>query len=409
MDSRNRICIFLILLAHAFSYGQVKQYSYQRELKGVIEQWHSVPLPVDVLGKLSQQLFDIRIVGITAANDTIEAPYLIRIASDEVSNKEVAFKTFNASYNDKGYYFTFEIPTKETINQIELNFGQANFDWRVKLEGSHDQREWFTVIENYRILSIKNELTDFRFTKLTLPGSAYRYMRVHVDSKEKPELTTARITHYEVKNGTFNQYTTKKLAIKENKTTKQTEIDIETEMPVRVSRLKVNVNDSFDYYRPITIEYVTDSFKTEQGWQYNYSTLTSGTLNSIEETEFKFNSTLAQKLRIIILNYDNQPLTIDGIHLKGEAHELLVRFTEPATYTLVYGNANAAKPQYDLDHFADKVPAALTKLELGNEVVIKKEMISGSPLFKNKAWLWGIMVLIILVLGWFSVKMIRKN
>ena len=181
-------------------------------------------------------------------------------------------------------------------------------------------------------------------------------------------------------------------------------------MPVPVSHLKIDVKDSFDYYRPITIKYLTDSIKTEKGWKYNYSTLTSGMLNSMEKNEFKFSSRTVQKLKIFIHNQDNQPLTIDSILVKGYLHELIARFTEQATYFMTYGNKTAARPHYDIDRFTDKVPVTLTALELGNELTIEKdETPLTEPLFKNKTWLWTIMSLIILLLGWFSVKMIRKN
>ena len=48
----------------------------------------------------------------------------------------------------------------------------------------------------------------------------------------------------------------------------------------------------------------------------------------------KFNSTTVQKLKIIIDNKDNQPLSIDGILVKGYVHELTARFTENAKYFL---------------------------------------------------------------------------
>ncbi|MDZ4148065.1 MAG: DUF3999 family protein [Flavobacteriaceae bacterium] len=403
------ILSLLLILRCSFSYGQIEKYNFKRELKGVSEQWHTIILPDEIFGKTSNDLSDIRIFGITADNDTIETPYFLRIATERVSNKDVSFKTLNASHSDKGYYFTFELPTIETINQIKLEFKQNNFDWQIKLEGSQNQSEWFTVIENYRILSIKNEITDFQFTKLSFPSSKYRFFRLCIDSKEKPELTSARISQYEIIDGTFKNYTIRKFNIKENKENKQTEIDIELQMPVNVSQLKIDVNGSFDYYRPVTIKCLTDSIKTEKGWKYNYSTLTSATLNSIEKNEFKFSSTTVQRFKILIHNQDNQPLSIDTIQIKGYVHELVARFTEGASYFLTYGNNKAQRPNYDIDRFADKVPMTLTALELGSELSIEKEKaLMTAPLFKNMTWLWTIMGLIILVLGWFSIKMLRK-
>ena len=410
MKSRVKILACLLLLACSYSYGQVEQYNHKRELKGISGQWHKIVLPDDIFGKISQNLTDIRVFGITTNNDTVEAPYLLRLTTAKISSKEIAFKTLNASHNDKGYFFTFEIPTKEPINQIRLEFKQQNFDWRLKLEGSQNQQEWYTVIENYRILSIKNELTDFQFTKMTFPSSKYRFFRLLIDSEEKPVLTVAKISQHEVTDGIFKNYPIKEIKTKENKQPKQTEIDIDLQMPVPVSHIKIGITDTFDYYRPFTVQYLTDSIKTEQGWKYNYSTLTSGTLNSLEVNEFKISSTTVQKLKFIIHNQDNQPLTIDTIQINGYVHELMARFIEPATYFLIYGSKKASKPQYDIARFTDKVPETLTTLELGDEQTIEKdELPKTNPLFKNKTWLWTIMTLIILLLGWFSVKMIRKK
>lgn len=403
-------CLLLLIATCSCAYGQMEAYNYKRELKGLAEQWHKIILPNELFGKTLQDLSDIRILGLTESNDTIEAPYLLRLTTEKISSKEVAFKALNTAHNDKGHYFTFEIPTKEPINQIKLDFAQENFDWRITLEGSQDQKEWFTVVENYRILSIKNEQTDFQFTKLTFPSSKYRFFRVLINSKENPELSVVRIAQNEITDGTFSKYHIKQINAKELRQTNQTEIDIELQLPVRVSHINIGVSDTFDYYRPVTIKYLTDSLKTEQGWKYNYSTLVSGTLNSIENNEFQFRSTTVKKLKIVIDNHDNQPLTIGTLQAKGYTHELITRLTDQATYYLIYGNKKAVKPNYDIERFTDNIPESLTSLELGNELTIEKEEVPlTEPLFKNKTWLWTIITVIILLLAWFSVKMMKKK
>lgn len=410
MKSKVKIAAYLFLFVYLRSYGQWEQYDYKRELKGISGQWHKITLPDDIFGKISENLNDIRVVGINTNHDTIEAPYVIRLTTEEMLSKEVPFKMINVSYSDNGYFFTFEIPTEESINQIKLEFKQLNFDWQLKLEGSQNQQEWFTITENYRILSIKNELTDFQFTKISFPNSNYRFLRLHIDSREKPNLIIAKISEHQVTNGVFKNYPIKNTKTKENKQLRQTEIEVDLQMPVPVSRIKIGIANTFDYYRPFTVHYLTDSIHTEKGWKYNYNVLSSGTLNSLEVNEFKMRNTIVQKLKFIIQNQDNLPLTIDTIQISGYVHELVARFIEPATYFLLYSNKMANKPQYDITRFIDNVPEILTTLELGEETKIKKgELPKKEAFFKNKIWLWTIITLIIGLLGWFSVKMIRKK
>lgn len=405
-----KIFISLLLLISSYSYGQMQEYSNKRELKGVSDQWHKIVLPNEIFGKVSQNLSDIRIFGITANNDTVEAPYMLYHTEEKLFGKEVAFKTINTTHNKKGYFFTFEISETEPINQIDLEFELENFDWQIKLEGSQNQQEWFSVIDKYRILSIKNELTDYQFTGLTFPSTKYRFLRLFINSKEKPDLKSASIVQQNRLDGVFRSCPIKKTLTRENKQTKQTEIDIELQIPVLVSHIKIDAIDTFDYNRPLTIKYLSDSLKTEQGWKYTYHTLASGTLNSLQKNEFKIRSKTVQKLKIFIHNQDNHPLTLDTIHIKQYVQELIVRFAEPATYYLTYGNEKIGQPHYDIGQFKNKVPEKLATLELGDEQTIEKTAAPRtSPLFENKIWLWVIMSVIILLLGWFSVKMIRKS
>ena len=117
-----------------------------------------------------------------------------------------------------------------------------------------------------------------------------------------------------------------------------------------------------------------------------------------------------QKVRLIVENQDNQPLNINQILVKGYEHQLIARFSESANYFLVYGNPKAKKPNYDIGNFTNNIPSTLDELKLGPAVKIEKTpLFKQEPLFKNKLWLYGIMSVIILLLGWFSLKMMHNG
>ncbi len=402
--------IVTLFMSCQFGFCQIQEFKYTRELNGVTEQWHRIVLPDELFSRASQGLNDLRIFGITEDQDTIEAPYFLRLTTEKISNKTVAFNQLNESHNDEGYYYTFEIPTTEAINQIELDFNKKNFDWKVNLEGSQDQNNWFTVLENYRILSIKNSLTDYQFTRLSFSDSKYRFFRLLVKSKKNPDLQNASISQYESSKGQFRNYDTDIKHNEENKNSNQTIMSVSLAAPARISSLSIKVGNTYDYYRPVTIQQLVDSIETEQGWRYQYSTLTSGTISSLEPNYFRFPSTTLQQLKIIISNQDNEPLTIDSIQAHGYIHELVARFTSPAKYYLVYGDPLSDNPQYDIDRFKSNIPKELVVLEPGPEqVVITSQEEEINPLFVNKNWLWGVMIAIIFLLGWFSLRMMRKG
>lgn len=405
-----KICFLLLLFTFTCTYGQKNDFNYKREIIGITDQWHKLEIPNEIFGKLSPDLEDLRIIGISEQNDTLEAPYILHSTEDQIKNINVDFKLLNQSRNKNGYYFTFKVPTSNSINQIQLNFEQENFDWKASLEGSQDQQNWYSLIEDYRILSINNAHTNYQFTKLNFPNANYSFYRIGIKSKEKPNLESAALSLKEIVIGKSRKYGIKKTNSFENKKRKQTELDIDMGSPVLVNNLKIEVDELFDYYRPICIQYVTYSTKTEAGWKYNYQTLATGTLNSIEKNEFAFSNTSAQHLKLIISNNDNQALTIRAIEIRGSVYELMVRFSKPAKYFLCYGNNNMRRPNYDISRFSDNVPKSITTLGLGDEEIItKSESPKPEPLFANEKWLWAVMALIILILGGFTLKMIKKT
>ena len=411
MRWKNSILLSLFsLLICSNMFGQMKKYNYKGKLNGIKNQWHKIYLPDSIFGKTEPGLTDIRIFGISNSNDTIVAPYIIRELSEITSINNVDFSLINQSHNAKGYYYTFELLSDKAINRISLDFNKQNFDWNILLEGSQNQKEWFTLLENYRILSIKNALTDYRFTTVSFTDSHYRFYRLLIKAKKKPGFKKADIALREVTEGQYSDYKIKSFKIENDKRKKQTVIDVVLEMPVSVSSIDIAIKNDFDYYRPVEVRALVDSVKTQKGWHLNFKTLANGTLNSMEQNPLTFNSTILQRLQIIIQNNDNQALTIGKVKVNGYVYQLIARFTESGTYFLTYGNPTAYRPNYDISQFKKSIPDNLVVLKVGNEKeIIKQIPPDRNPLFKNKTWLWIVMALIIGLLGWFSYKMIKDS
>lgn len=403
------LILLIFLLFYASLFAQIENHNYKRKLSPPSNLWHEVVLPEAIFNNINTDLSDLRIIGFNASNDTIEAPYVISIPSNESTYKEVAFELINSSKNNNGYFWTFKTPINKIINEINLSFENKNFDWNIHLEGSNNQNEWFTIYEKYRILSIHNNEIDFNYTNVKFPESNYNYYRISVKSNEVPVLKKATLSLQTIEKITLHQCVIKKMAQKDNNTT--TEIDIELHNKYPINKLSLTVADTLDYYRPIIIKQLKDSVKTEKGWIYNYTTLTSSIIKSTEASEFHFNSTFLNKLKIIIYNNNNAPLIIDTVTTKGFVYKLVARFSDLSSdYFLYYGNTSSTTPSYDIVNFKDKIPTDLTKLKLFEEEKIIHEKEQGKqPLFSNNGWLWGVIIILILFLSWASLKMLKSK
>lgn len=390
--------------------AQTNPYRYQRDLKGINNTWHSLAIPNQVFKKTQSGLADLRIYGFKGKY-TVEVPYILEQSADQVTDRETDFNIINQSSNADGFFYTFQAANQASINQIKLSFKQTNFDWKTKLEGSNDNKQWFTILKDYRILSIKNNNTDYQFTQLDFTTAKYTYFRLAVKANEQPQLIAAKILKTDTLKGVYQKVAYKGYQMVNDAKTKQTIINVDLVNPSHLSYLKINAQSDFDFYRTLKIEYATDRFKTDKGIQYNYAQLYDGTISSLETPEFNFASNFVGRLKITIENNDNKPLRISSLLLKGPVYELIGRFDDPSfNYALFYGNKDANPPVYELKTFENKIPMQINQLTVGNEqnnpgfkVEVKK-----APLFENKAWLWALMAVIIGLLGYFAFKMLKS-
>ncbi len=394
--------LFLLLYIYNVTHAQMRDYSYKRPLSGIQNQWHQVQLPNDLFKAVKQNVADIRIYGISPKNDTIEVPYIW--TSHQSTTSSIDFKTINTSRTAAGHFITFEIPIAKSINEIALDFKETDFDWTIQLEGSQDQKNWYTIVEDYRILAIKNSLEQYAFTTLNFADAKYQYYRIHIPTQDDVSLLKASIAYQQKNTTPFLQYPIDIATTKIDKKRKISQLDIRLPEPVPVSAIQIAIADDFDYYRPVTFQYASDSIKTANGWQPVYQYFGNGVLNSSTKNEFLLPSKITHQIRLTIHNADNPPLSIAQTTIRGIPYQLTARFTESANYFLVYGNKKARRPTYDVKHYSENIPNKLQPLVVGPVQKIPAATPS-APLFANKAWLWGIMLLIIVILGGFTLRM----
>ena len=148
----------------------------------------------------------------------------------------------------------------------------------------------------------------------------------------------------------------------------------------------------------------------DKSWKYTYNTLRSGVLTSIEDNILTFEPTVLKSLKLTINNRDNRPLSLEKAAAKGPIYQVISRFSTPADYSLYYGNKKANAPNYDINQFLDKIPKELSSLNLGEENILKQASTKeDKSLFQSKLWLWGVMLVMMILLAWFSVRMLKGN
>ncbi len=214
-----------LLLAGTTTFGQSPDFAYRRKLTATTKEgWHTLIVPVDALAHTQPSYADLRLYTYNGS-DTTEVPYLLKVRNDITTTKELQLNKLNESRKGDDLYITFELPPNETVNYLDLTFDEPDFEATASLEGSTDQKNWFSILSPQRIVSIKNDRVNFQATTLDFAETNYHYLRLAIKSKPKVSLTKASFLRRGNVRGVFhaipNRVTTEQL-----KADKRTQVDI---------------------------------------------------------------------------------------------------------------------------------------------------------------------------------------
>ncbi|HEU5145881.1 MAG TPA: hypothetical protein VFT90_04165, partial [Chryseosolibacter sp.] len=232
------------------------------------------------------------------------------------------------------------------------------------------------------------------------------FIRLRVKTDAPLTFQSVSFRHNEVKRGSFRTIPMTWNSLK-NEKTKQTIIDIRLQDYAPLSFIDVKADSTRDYYRPLRIEVVTDSFKTDKGWMKSYETLYEGHLTSFRSNNFAFPWRLAREIRMVVTNFDDQPIIIRDVAVAGPKVNIVARL-EPGNNILLHGFQGLGPASYDLAYFQSSIPDSLFTAELASPELLIVHDTKAEALFQNKLWLWTIMTIMIAGLGLFTIKMMKR-
>lgn len=374
------------------------------------ESLNYVQIPEEMYPRLKADFSDLRIFGIKG-KDTIKVGHKLRVLPDVSALVRRELPIINSVKTDQLYYFTFETAGEpQLVNYLNLQFANANFDWKIKLEGSNDQNSWFEILNDYRLVSIQQPNAAYRFEELFFPDSKFKFYRISLASPEPPQLQSVHSTYVKSdETMKFKELSVRDFELKSDSKNNLMTLILPLKSPMPVYSLDFKINTKSDFKRIISVEYLKDSIETEKGYLKQYAPFSSGeispknTVFAYDENAFLFTN----EFRIVIDNQDNQPLEISSIDLQILTIDLLFEIQDfDLDYYLFYGDKTAVQPQFDVNFSLDQ---NFVQQQLGDEQINpKKAEKTTAPMFENEWWLWVLMSAIMAFLGFFSWKMMRK-
>jgi hypothetical protein len=409
----SKLVILFVCLASLVK-GQLSSYSYYRELKPVTgNAFYNLNISSSVLDRPGS----FRIYKLNG-NDTIEVPYVSGSRFFDVYDQKYLkpLRVIDKSFEPgKASYATLVIDTNITYNSVYVNFNALDFFKDITVEGSNDNKSWKTIVENEKVFHYYREPGDHYYrNKINLGAVSFKYLRIKSDDSNTDKLELISASLPLVKEEVIEEDETVPFELKrsEDKKNKQTILECSFQRRYFITALDFRIENENHFRREASV-HLKNTNSSQETWIYFGNTvLTSNSSNKLYLNNYNSGDDAfkSDKLRILINNLDNQPL--EKVDLKVFTHheKIKVKLEKDARYVLAYGKESDTAPQYDLEYFRNAIPLNLTSTELGQEKQIEHQaVVKPEPLLKNKLWIWIALTVCVLVIGIFTIKLLKAE
>lgn len=395
----NKIGLLLLTLWYGSAFAQT-----ERPLQGVHEGWQKFRLTNDIVSESTNDFRDFRVYTVSKI-DTIETPYLIKENKENKTFESVLYKALNRSSKNSITYQTFALDSGLEVDEFQLELNRVNFDFTVDVYGSFDQKDWYLIQENQRVVGVENQEVSFQYTKVKIPRSNYTYYQLRYPKRMEADMNGIRLVKR-----VSRQSELVPIEIERSDSTAGSRqiIRLQLDQPLPMRKVHLMIDEVHDYYRQFKIVGVRDVIRNDKGKHYQLEQLGGGVLSSFDENIFQIDSKKFNEVWIEIQNHDNQPLQVQEVKLEASTYDVIARFPEGEIYYVEYGNSSLRAPRYDLVAFEKQIPIIenadilFGKIKKTDQKMEERQML-------NSKWLYLIMGIVILALGYGSIRMIRSN
>ena len=392
------------------SWGQADGYGYRRPLTGLrTTGYHRVVLPPDLLAALQPGMEDLRLFRLPAGDSLplTEVPYLVRNLAPQETRTPCPLRQVRQSQNQAGTVVVLRREDDSQGDLMEVDLAARTYDVRGYLEGSDNRLSWAPVGESFRLIGLATDQMTYRYHRIAVPAHPYRFLRLQLE--EPLEVTDVRLWAQTLGEGERQDFPLENWQVKNDTDEKVTLIDITLSARYPLDQLRLRIDTERDFFRPVRITYLKQTVETPEGDREIWRDWEQGILSSLESPVVSGPVVYAQRLQVRIQNFDDVPLDIPAVTVSGPVYDLVADLEATASYALYYGKPAAEAPRYDLVYFRDRLPERPVPVFLGAEEALVSPEAAEPTGGTGPDWLmWGIMGLVVVVVGGFTLRLLRK-
>ena len=364
---------------------------------------YKVKLKPGFLSKsISKGLYDIRIAD---ENGKFVAYTIVSNPSDRAKPVFVDFPEVKQSVNsDTVTYYIAENKDKIKVNQLWLKLKNTAVNRLADISGSDDLQHWFAIKENIQLQDAGSGNDADYEQMLSFPMSDYRYFKIRISNKNKDFVKITRSGVYQehvIRDlGTVQYVQLPAIKLTSNTTNKRTSYYADIDGNYVIDNLKLDVSAPKYYNRRICIYDIGN-----KGEEMLYD-------DSLSSSSFQqdiYISAKTAKLRIDIMNGDDNPLVISSVSAFQLRNFAVCYLEKGHTYYLLAGDTAANEMSYDLSFVHSKPLSQFPSI--GHSDVYKNPAYSTPKAASKNSFsllVWVVIGAVLILLSLLTWKMVKE-
>ncbi|HMG94477.1 MAG TPA: hypothetical protein VK589_30670 [Chryseolinea sp.] len=301
-------------------------------------------------------------------------------------------------------------PDQRLSNNMQLLVKNADVTKEATLLGSDDKVHWF-ALNQHLILTPASSIEGTSEMKIVnFPLSNYQYYSLQIDDSTSAPLNILTAGYFEVQTevGKYAEVPLKEIIKSDSAKEKKTYVHVRFNGSMTVDKFELTLKGAPFFLRKAMVHVPkTRNLKGGKTETY-YDPLQEIEITSKRPTLTELQGLKVKELLIIIDNEDNPVLELDRFNAYQLNRYATAWLTTGTNYTVKVGPPALMAPIYDISFFKDSIPENAGVIQMG---AIKFNSVdrgeTSSTFFTTKAYIWVAVILVIVILGLMSVRMLK--
>lgn len=341
-----------------------------------------------------------------------ETPYMLQQELPSSSSEEFKEYKILEKKHQKGCCTSLILhnPDRNAVNSINLVVKNADVTKEAVLLGSDDQQHWFALKERFLLYPTLNSSGTSEIKIVDFPLSNYSFFSLQINDSISAPLNILGAGYFEsvTTTGKYTEIPVQKITTTDSLSQKKTYVHFQFDTLRTVDMLELSMKGSAFFMRKAGLYVRKERILRTGSKELYYDLLRKIELSSIHPAGIELNGIKVDDLLLVVENDDNPPLEIDYAKAFMLNRYLVAYLKKEQPYTIKIGDETLAAPVYDLRFFEASIPGNAPVLTMGELVVFERNTAApGFTFFTTRAFIWAAVVLVIVILGFMSVRLLR--